>query len=493
MQIDGHRMLVGLCAVLALAANANAAERPDIVIVLADDLGWRDVGYHQSEIATPHIDALSRENVELDRFYVQPTCSPTRASLMTGHSPTRYGITRPLGKNEPEGLALDARILPQYFAALGYQPLMVGKWHLGNHRPAQFPQARGFEYFYGYLSGGVGYWDHNHGGGHDWQRNGTTLREEGYATHLLTDDAVRQIRGRDPTRPLLLYVAFGAPHLPNEAPGETVARYASIPVEKRRVHAAMVSELDAAIGRIRAALDEEGMTENTIFFFSSDNGGLSPDATPAPVVTAANALTSLFDRPIPWAPLEFFVSNVEDAASDNAPLPGGKMSIAEGGARVPAAIAWPGKLEARRHEGFTTIADVLPTLLHAVAGPGAVPPGLDGRSRWDDLRGAEASATADHLTVGIDGEALYRAPWKLVRSDPPRLFDVYADPLEEQDLADANPELVAELEAAAEAWPRGERDAMPLWRAALDPDSFGGIEDRAPWADAARERGDLAP
>lgn len=470
------------------STKAPPPDLPNIVVVLADDLGWRDVGYHGSEIETPHIDALARAGVELDRFYVQPTCSPTRASLMTGKSPTRFGITRPLGKNEREGLPLEAVLLPQYLANLGYQRLMVGKWHLGNHTPAQFPQARGFEYFYGYLSGGVGYWDHNHGGGHDWQRNGVTLREEGYATRLLADDAVRLIRARDRQRPLFLYVAFGAPHLPNQAPPETVARYAGIADENRRLHAAMVSELDDGVGRIIAALREQGILDRTIVFFSSDNGGLSPGSAPPPVLAAAGLLTRLFDRPIPVRSLEFVVANAQDGASDNAPLPGGKGGVREGSARVPAAIWWPGRLEGGRHDRFMSIADVLPTLLEAVAGPGAVPPDLDGASQWGVLDGEGVSARPDHLIAGFAGEALYRPPWKLVLGDPPALYDVYADPFERRDRAAEQASLVEELSSVAAAWPRGERDSLSLFQILLDPDGFGGPEDREPWTDAAQRR-----
>jgi len=481
-------LLVMITAVAKAATGEATSLRPNIVVVLADDLGWRDVGYHGSEIETPHIDSVAREGVELDRFYVQPSCSPTRASLLTGQSPTRFGITRPIAKNDAEGLPLDAKILPQYLAEFGYQRLMVGKWHLGNHTPDHFPQARGFEYFYGYLNGGIGYWDHNHGGGHDWQRNGVTLREEGYATQLLADDAVRLIRERDRKRPLFLYAAFGAPHLPNEAPPETVRRHDAIADAKRRLHAGMVSELDSAVGRIVGTLRDEGMLENTIFLFSSDNGGLSPGSVPDPLVALAGLITSAFDRPIPIEALEFLVANAQDGASDNSPLPGGKMRLLEGGARVPASIWWPGRLEAGRHDGFMTIADVLPTLLEAVAGPGAIPAGLDGASQWTALTGEGESRRPDHLSVGMDGEALYRSPWKLVLSRPPRLYDVYADPLERYDRAAEEPALVDELRSVAVAWPRGERRSMSVFDILWDPDRFGGPEDRAPWADAARRR-----
>ena len=152
---------------------------------------------------------------------------------MTGKSPLRLGIDRPISKNERTGLSLDETILPEHLARLGYRTLMVGKWHLGHHVPELFPHARGFQHFYGSVTGGIGYWDHNHGGGHDWQRNGSTLREAGYSTRLLADEAVRLIDAADEGRPLFLYAAFHAPHLPNEAPPETVARYGAIPDERR--------------------------------------------------------------------------------------------------------------------------------------------------------------------------------------------------------------------------------------------------------------------
>jgi arylsulfatase A-like enzyme len=207
---------------VAMAADMSMSKPPNILLILADDLGWNDVGYHGSEIATPNIDRIASTGIELDRFYVQPTCSPTRAALMTGKSPMRLGINRPISKNQQLGLPLEETILPQYLARAGYQSLMVGKWHLGHYTPDQFPQARGFEHFYGQLTGGIGYWDHNHGGGHDWQRNGTTLREAGYSTQLIADEVVRVLAKRDRSRPTFFYVAFNAPQLHNEAPDEIV-------------------------------------------------------------------------------------------------------------------------------------------------------------------------------------------------------------------------------------------------------------------------------
>jgi arylsulfatase A-like enzyme len=196
----------GLLVALVLLATvpsaaADAPKRPNVVIILADDLGWRDVGYHGSEIATPRLDRLAAEGVVLDRFYAQPTCSPTRAALMTGKAPLRLGVVSPLSKNNPTGLPLGERLLPEHLREAGYQTFLTGKWHLGHRHRDYLPTARGFDHFYGHATGGIGYWDHVHGGGLDWQRNGETLREEGYSTHLIADEAVRLIETRDPGRP----------------------------------------------------------------------------------------------------------------------------------------------------------------------------------------------------------------------------------------------------------------------------------------------------
>ena len=483
----GFLVALGLIAVVP-CAGAESAQRPHILIILADDLGWRDVGYHGSEIETPNIDRIAREGIELDRFYAQPSCSPTRAALMTGKSPLRLGIDRPISKNERTGLPLEEALLPEYLAPLGYRRLMVGKWHLGHYTPDWFPQARGFEHFYGSVTGGIGYWDHNHGGGHDWQRNGRTVREEGYTTRLLADEAVRLLDTVEDGQPLFLYAAFHAPHLPNQAPAEAVERQRGIGDERRRVHAAMVSELDAAIGRLLSEFERRGMLQNTLVFFASDNGGATPAAFAEPIRRVVDALVWMLGRPVPIAGLELLAVNVADGASDNRPLPKGKGSVAEGGARVPAAIWWPGRLEGGIHEGFMTVADVLPTLMEAVGRGDAIPDDIDGRSQWDSLRGRGASETPDYVTSGLEGLALYRPPWKLVGTDSPKLYQIYQDPLETRDLSAEHPELVGELVGIARGWPVGPALDRSMLEIFCDPDSFGGPEDREPWADVARER-----
>ena len=223
------KLLVIMIACIGnISIAAQAAGKPHILIILADDLGWNDVGYHGSPIQTPNIDRIASEGIELDRFYVQPTCSPTRAGLMTGKLPQRFGIYRPLNKTTERSVPLEEQLLPEYLADQGYQSFMVGKWHLGHHRRAMLPNQRGFEHFYGSLTGGIGYWNKVHGGGYDWQRNGKTAREDGYVTHLLVEEIRTLIEGRDKQRPNFMYAAFQAPHLPNEAPQETIDKYADL-------------------------------------------------------------------------------------------------------------------------------------------------------------------------------------------------------------------------------------------------------------------------
>lgn len=479
-------MLLSMKVEAAVTHNNNVSSKPNIVVIIADDLGWRDVGYHGSEIQTPNIDRIAQEGIELDRFYVQPTCSPTRSALMTGKSPLRLGILRPIGKNETDGIGLEETLLPEQLGRIGYQSMMVGKWHLGHHTPDLFPQARGFEYFYGHITGGIGYWDHNHGGGHDWQRNGQTLREDGYSTNLIAQDAIRVLENRDVSRPLFLYLSFNAPHLPNEAPPEAINRYRHIEDHNRRVHAAMVDELDRAIGRILLKLEIEGMMDNTIVVFSSDNGGASPfDSLPRSI---AKKVSSLVGRPLPVEGLEFLASNVLDGASDNMPLAKGKGSVSEGGVRVPASIWWPGHLAGKVHSGFMSASDLLPTLLEAVGEKQAIPSDLDGASQWGVLVGNNTSQTPDYMISGRDGEAIYRSPWKLIIDDKPRLYNIYNDPYEINDLSSLHPMLVEELLSVAEAWPRTERVSTSILEYLLDPPFFGGKEDREPWADVANNR-----
>jgi arylsulfatase A-like enzyme len=219
---------------LLLVSSARAAPHPNVIIFLADDLGWADVGFHgQQHIETPTLDRIAKEGVQLDRFYTTPICSPTRAALMTGRDPIRlgvvYAVILPWSNN---GIHPDEHFMPESFQAAGYQTAMVGKWHLGHAQQTYHPNQRGFDHFYGHLHTEVGYFPpFGNQGGKDFQKNGVSIDDQGYETFLLADEASRWIKARDKERPFFLYMPFIAPHTPLEAPEDLKEKYADIPTD----------------------------------------------------------------------------------------------------------------------------------------------------------------------------------------------------------------------------------------------------------------------
>src|SRR3989440_7816456 len=202
------RILLSVFAlVVAVPARAADAPRPHIVFLLADDLGWSDVGYHKSEIHTPNIDRLAASGAKLEQFYVLPVCSPTRAALMTGRYPMRHGlqtgVVRPWAQY---GLPLEERTLPQALKEAGYTTAICGKWHLGHFKPEYLPTQRGFDHQYGHYNGALDYFTHLRDGGFDWHRDDKVSRDEGYSTHLIAKEAVRLIEAQKDGKPLFLYV-----------------------------------------------------------------------------------------------------------------------------------------------------------------------------------------------------------------------------------------------------------------------------------------------
>jgi len=408
-----------------------APKRPNIVLILADDLGWRDVGFNGAEFETPHIDRIAREGVRFSQFYAYPLCTPTRAALMTGRSPVRmgliYSVIRPWS---PYGLPREERLMPETFRALGYQTAMVGKWHLGHAHAEMLPQNRGFDHFYGFLNAEIDHFEHTKLGGLDWQRNGRGVREQGYATTLMAEEAVRLIERRDRTRPMFLYAAFNAIHAPMQAPEEAVRKFAHIGQRNRRMVAAMTHCLDQAVGRILSALDREKMTRDTVVMFLSDNGGAT------------------------------------GLGSDNRPYRGGKMTCFEGGIRVPAALRYPGTVAAGGEvRQLMSVLDLLPTLAAAAGGQPASGKELDGRNMWPQITGApeierepmffacKRNETADYQF------GLRHGPWKLVRevnaskpSPPDWLFHLGDDPYEQKNLAASEPAVVTRLAAEMDRW-----------------------------------------
>ena len=291
------QLVLGLALAIAWQ-GAGAAGRPNIIIMLVDDLGWSDVGFHGGDIDTPSLDRLAAEGVGLTRFYTTPICSPTRAALMTGRDPMRlgvaYGVIMPwmnIGIHPAE------HFMPQSFRAAGYQTAMVGKWHLGHALQAYHPNERGFEHFFGHLHAEVGYFPpFSNQGGRDFQRNGQSIERDGYETFILADEVTRFIRARDRERPFFLYMPFIAPHTPLDAPRDLQQKYADLEDRRqparskntdqsrqiarllrqpsaRPMYAAVVDAMDQAIGRVLDTLDEEGIADDTIVLFFSDNGG----------------------------------------------------------------------------------------------------------------------------------------------------------------------------------------------------------------------------
>lgn len=484
-EVSANSAVIDAVAIADIVEPVETRRPPNIVVILADDLGWNDLGYQGSEIRTPRLDALAAAGVRLDRFYAQPMCSPTRASMLTGNSAARLGITRALSKLVETGLPLDQQILPQYLKSMGYQTSLVGKWHLGFRQREYLPISRGFDSFYGHLTGGIGYWDHVHGGGYDWARDDEVLREEGYATHLMAAEAVRVINDRNLDEPLFLYAAFSAPHLPNEAPEETISTYSDIEDPRRRVHAAMVTELDTGIGQIIDALEEQGMLDNTLIWFMSDNGGLNSSIAPPAALSVFSTLDGWFgDTELPWRFLEFVRVNYLQGGSDNQPLRSGKGTLYEGGVRVPSFLYWRGELQPRNVSSMVTVQDVVPSLLAMVQSEDR-DAAFDGINRWPLIQDGQLGEPRDYMAAALSGEALFQYPWKVIQfsSGDVELYNVEADPSEQSNLADVQEHAQRrdEMLAVLAEKPRGENVGVSLWKIMWDMDFFGGEEDRAPW------------
>ncbi len=222
---------------VAASSPARGTEnKPNILYVVADDLGWKDVGFNGSQdIKTPNLDKLAATGARLEQFYAQPMCTPTRAALLTGRYPFRYGLqTIVIPSVSTYGLATDEWLLPQALKEAGYQTAIIGKWHLGHGDKKYWPKQRGFDYQYGPLIGELDYFTHEEHGVLDWYRDNKPVKEEGYTTTLLGNDAVKYIDERKVGTPFFLYLAFNAPHTPYQAPKEYIDRYKNIEEPTRR-------------------------------------------------------------------------------------------------------------------------------------------------------------------------------------------------------------------------------------------------------------------
>lgn len=425
-----------------ISASVRAEDaKPNIIFIMADDLGNADLGYRGSDIKTSNIDKLAKEGVRCESFYGMPVCTPSRASLMTGRYAMRYGLqTLVIFPSHSYGLPTDERTLPQALHDAGYQTLMTGKWHLGHADKKFWPQNRGFDHFYGNLVGEVDYFTKDRGGLTDWQRNGEFLKDDGYYTTLIGDEAVKLIESSDSKQPFFLYFASLAAHAPYQAPQEYLDRYKSIPDEKRRTYAAMITSLDDQVGRIVKTLEKKKLRENTLIIFASDNGG------------AASALFATGARSEKERGESGGVALGIKPPASNGDLRDGKGSLHEGGVRVPAFFNWPGKLQPRVVDEPIHMIDVMPTLLKLAGGHGSTDHPFDGKDIWPTLASGNPSPHED-LLINVEAirGAIRKGNWKLVRvaTLPGRteLFDLASDPNEKINVAKQHPEIVRDLEA----------------------------------------------
>ncbi len=415
--------VLGLTSSRLCGQESAGASKPNVVFILADDMGWADVGYHNALIHTPHIDRLAKEGVCFRQHYVMPTCTPTRVGFMTGHYPSRYGVVAPA---YGEIFRSDTVTLATALRDSGYSTHLSGKWHMGSP-PQWTPLQYGFDSSYGYFHGQIDPYTHHYKtGARSWHRNDEYLDEQGHATDLITNEALRVIESRH-DKPFFLYVAYSVPHYPLDEPEKWTSMYeGKIAEPSRRWLAASITHMDDGIGRIVAALDRTRLRDNTLIVFVSDNGGQR----------TWRSESQYHGR---------YVDKPHTVLGDNKPLRGWKGDVYEGGIRVPALANWPGVLERGRCDAPIHIVDWMPTLC-ALAGYRA-PRDLhwDGIDVWGSVQGT-ASPERSMYWKAPRFSAVRRGDWKLVIGNDganAELYDLAADPYETHDLAAQQPQRVS--------------------------------------------------
>lgn len=441
------RMVASLLVLIASTAFANqAAQKPNILIIVADDLGYADLGFQGGkDIPTPHIDSIAAGGARFTNGYVSgPYCSPTRAGLLTARYQQRFGHEfNPGGEGggggNGTGLPLSETTIANRLKEAGYVTGLVGKWHLGAG-PKHHPQQRGFDEFFGFLSGAHTYFNKQEA---SLLRGTTKITEPDYLTDAFGREAVSFIE-RHQKQPFFLYLAFNAVHTPMEANNDRLARFSSISSKSRQTYAAMLSAMDDSVGKVLNALKNAKLEESTLIFFISDNGG------PTMQGTTINA-------------------------SSNAPLRGSKRTTLEGGIRVPFLIHWKGHIPAGTvYENPVIQLDIQPTAL-AAAGITVKPDWkFDGVNLLPYITGTTKGQPHDTLYWRLgEQNAIRQGDWKLVQYDraadnessrsvtSPKLYNLKDDIGESRDLAATNPEKVAELEKQWKVW--SKELANPLW------------------------------
>ena len=430
----------------SVATADHKPSPPNIVFIIADDLGWSDVAFHGGNAPTPHLDRLASESLELAQHYVAPVCSPTRAGLLTGRCWSRFGITTPTNE-----LALPENTitLPRALKTRGYDTFLAGKWHLGS-LPKWGPNHFGFDHSYGSLAGGISPWNHRYKKGPftvTWHRNHELIEESGHVTDLLTGEVVKWIQSRD-SAPFFAYVPFTAVHLPLKEPEELLRKVpAEITGDVPRHYAASVMHLDDSVGRIIKALDDKGVRENTLLVFTSDNGGS----------TVENNDLKYPDDNCPNGRL----------TGNNRPLKGRKGDIYGGGTRVPTIVSWPQRVKSGQVTSPVQITDWMPTFC-SLAGYRS-----NRDLKWDGTDITELLVKHSPLdkrpiyTAGPRWRAvsLRIGDWKLIAHGAGEqrrieLFNISNDPTESDNQATKMPERTQQLLAILQKISAADRDSV---------------------------------
>lgn len=456
--MTGHRWLIALAvsaSAIALAhAEASAAERANIVLMYADNIGYGDLGcYGNKEILTPRLDRFAKEGARCTDFYVvTSSCTPSRGALLTGRYPARNGLSHQLATTENWtgiGLPHRERILPQYLKTAGYATACFGKWNIGFAAGSR-PTERGFDEFFGCRSGNIHYFKHTYHGEYDMFLGTERHHVEGYSTDLFADAACDFIR-RKAGEPFFIYLPFNAPHyvstvntMPDKnekpewhVPDKYLERYgwpADDHTEKHR-YLALLTALDDAVGRVLDTLEEKKLGDNTLVMFISDMGAI-------------------------------FRPGCGLGVASNGPFRDAAPSMYEGGVRVPALFRWPGKIPAGTEcKEMLSHLDVLPLCLAAAGASAPADRILDGRDPLAALAGS-AQSPHERLVFGYGGgTAMREGKLKIVRPSPNKpweLYDLAADPAESHDLSTERPADLARLQAAFDQWSADvQQDASP--------------------------------
>ena len=442
--------LSSIASIFALAtfcAVAQAAD-PTVVHIVADDLGWKDVGFNgATDLRTPNLDALAAGGARFTQFYTQSMCTPTRAALMTGRYPFRYGL-QTIVIPGPANYGLDPTeyLMPQCLKDAGYTTAIIGKWHLGHADFKYWPKQRGFDYQYGAMIGELDYFTHSDAGVLDWFRNNQPVEEKGYTTQLIGADAVKFIHQQSADKPFYLYLTFNAPHTPYQAPQEYSDRFRNIAEPTRRTYAGMVACLDDEIGRVVAALERQGLRDNTLILFHSDNGGTRN-------ALFAGQMTDLSQTVLPC---------------DNGPYRDGKGSLFEGGNRVAACANWPGRIRPQTVEGLIHAVDLYATFAALAGASTANCKPLDGVNVWGTIAEGKPSPRTEVIyNVEPFRGAVRQGDWKLIwRSLIPTSVDLYnlaSDPYEQNNLAAEHPQKVAAMQERLNALGRQAASHWPIY------------------------------